>query len=539
MTIKLIISIFLFYILSSCGTILQRQATKNYKDPICKTKTYKVLNSKQQDFLYLKTICEKYFPNIDEYFHKNERLELETIIFNKFKNEKLTDKDFRIYLTKYLSHFNNQHTSISWKGIIENEMYPFIVSHQDSSWYVFNLTQHYNAQLIGQKITEFNDIPINIYEKKLFEFVSAENLPSKRKSIRNWWYLPTLHEFINKTKLDSVKLTFENGKSLWIKKELSKNTKWHLKNSDFKEHSVTKNKDRNFDYEIIDSLKTTYFQFHSCYDKIEIKEGMKSYVKPYLIPIANLYVNNQLKKKKVSKRLRKYFDSERPIFNQYIEKMITESNAKGIKNLVIDLRNNNGGSEMICLQLLYHLTEKDNHTDFSVFVKNLDFYKHYFGNEFKNIASNNSLQNIKNNDSLIFVGYSNSTKFLFDKIININSPYYVPPNRTIFKGKIIVLANYTTASAAALFTTMLQDNNIAEVIGTEVSNNPTAPTTWTPLKLPNSKLDFSISSRYLVRPDSKKGRNFIPDILLEKSFDDILNGKDPLFDKAIEILNLK
>jgi C-terminal processing protease CtpA/Prc len=34
--------------------------------------------------------------------------------------------------------------------------------------------------------------------------------------------------------------------------------------------------------------------------------------------------------------------------------MITDSNEKGIKKLIIDLRNNNGGSENICLQLLYY-----------------------------------------------------------------------------------------------------------------------------------------------------------------------------------------
>ena len=85
MTIKLIISIILLYILSSCGAILQRQATKNYKDPICKTKAYKTLNSKQQDFLYLKTICEKYFPNINEYFPENERLTFKVLCDTKGK----------------------------------------------------------------------------------------------------------------------------------------------------------------------------------------------------------------------------------------------------------------------------------------------------------------------------------------------------------------------------------------------------------------------------------------------------------------------
>jgi hypothetical protein len=278
-------------------------------------------------------------------------------------------------------------------------------------------------------------------------------------------------------------------------------------------------------------LKTTYFQFHQCYDKIEIKEGMKTYVKPWLHPLATVFINHQLKKKKPSNLLKNYYDPERPVFAMYISQMIEESNQKGIDKLIIDLRNNNGGSELICLQLLYHLTEKENLLDFKTFVKNEKIYNYYFNTNHK-VAKRYAKP-----DSLYFIGNSNSTNTLLDKITDEKSPYYVAPNRPVFKGKIIVLANYTTESAGALFTALLQDNGIAQVIGTEVANNPTGPSAWTPLKLPNSKIKFSVSSLYLMRPDSSKGPIFIPNITLEKSVSDIIEGNDPLFDKALELLN--
>lgn len=529
----------LIVLLTSCGAILQNQGKKNFKDPVTKTQYYKSLNKHQQDFIYLKTICDKYFPHADSYFPKTERTNKENEILNKLGQSGLTDLDFRLNLKNYLSHFDNQHTHISLNGTTITGIYPFIPYNKDSSWYILNLTKDYDSDFLGKKIISFNDIKINEYEKQLFGFVSAENETSKRREILKWWSRPTLHEFISAKKLDSIKLTLDNGQSFWLKKIVSGKLEWKLQDKDFPTHPITGNRDRIYDYQIIDSLSLTYFQFHECYDKIEIKEGMKSYVKPWIRPLANLYVNIQTNKKKPNTRLKKYFDPERPLFNQYVNQMIVESNKKGISKLVIDLRNNNGGSEMICLQLLFHLTENESLKDFSVYVKNTDFYKHYFTKDYISKTDFYLKQNGRepDKDSLFFGGFSNSDSLLFDKITNPNSPYYIPKDRPIFKGKVAIIADYSTYSAGSLFTSLLQDNKIGLVIGTEVSNNPTWPTTWTPFKLPNSKIDASISTIYLIRPDSEKGEKFTPDIQMEKSIDDIFNGRDPLFEKAVEILS--
>ena len=355
---------------TSCGSILQNHGTKNFHDPITNTSYYKSLNGRQQDFIYLKTICEKYFPKADQYFPKAERIEKEKEILSKLAKSELTDLEFRLYLKSYVSYFENQHTVISLKGVTVTGVYPFIPFNKDSSYYIQNLTKDYSDDVIGQKIIALNEIPIKEYEKKFSEFISAENETTKRKQILFWINRPSLYEFISGKKIDSIKLSLENKQSIWLKKITAGTLDWQLTENDFPNHPVTKYKDRLYDYQIIDSLHITYFQFHACYDKIEVKEGMKLYVKPWIRPFANLYVNIQSHKKKPSEQLKKYIDPERPIFNDYVSKMIKESNSKSVTKLIIDLRNNNGGSEMICLQLLYHITEKENLKDFSVYIQN-------------------------------------------------------------------------------------------------------------------------------------------------------------------------
>lgn len=488
----------------------------------------------------MKTICEKYFPLVDKYFPGNERLEIEKMIYGKLNRKDVTDLEFRLYLKKYLSNFENQHTLVSLKGVSITGIYPFIPYNQDSSWYILNASTNIDRSFIGQKILSFNDTPVYEYEQQLFGLVSSENKTSKRKAILNWWYRPTYHEFIRGQKIDSIKLAIDNDQTLTVPKITSGQLKWHLSEKDFKQHPITKPKDRMYDYQIIDSLGVTYFQFHECYDIIEIKEGIKSYVKPWLRPIANLYVSVQTSKKKPSERLKKYFDPERPVFSNYVAQMIKESNDRGINKMILDLRNNNGGSELICLQLLYHLTDNDDLKDFDLYVKNGNFYKHYFKNDYKRkldlYARKHGTYPLK--DTLFYAGHANSDEKLFDKITDPKSPYHIPKDRPVFKGKIVVLADFSTHSAGALFTALMQDNKIAEIIGTEVSNNPTGPTTWTPFKLPNTKVEVSISSQYLVRPDKLKPDNLIPDLYMEKSYQDVLNGRDPLFDKALEILEI-
>ncbi|HXC04368.1 MAG TPA: S41 family peptidase [Bacteroidia bacterium] len=525
--------------LTSCSVILNKQGIKNLKDPITSTAYYQSLNAHQQDFLFLRSVCDRNYPDLNHTFPKPLRDSLATLILKELAKKDVSELAFRLYLKKYISHFNSEHTWVSMKGLSFPTLYPFEVYTTDTALYLLNLGTGYNRELIGQKITAVNHIPVQAYERKLMEFVSAENELCKKKAIQNsGWNLPALHEFIGACNRDSLLLSFESGKQVWIKKQNAQNTQWHLQTDHLPEHPITRNRKRNFEYQTIDSLGITYFQFHACYDQVEIREGMKTYVKPWLVPLASFYLNRQMKKKKPSKLLQDTFDPERPSFDAYISQMIAETNKKGIHKLVIDLRHNLGGSELICLQLLYHLTANEQLMDFTTYVTNPQAYKQYFDEAV--LSTQEGIMSKKlpgaGIDSAYFLGSRNSTHRLFDKLEDSLSPYYIPVQRPVFNGRIIILANYNTFSAGALFTALLQDNHIGTVIGTPVSNNPTGASGWTPFHLPNSKIECSTAMEFLVRPDPGKSAEFIPDIPISLNAADLMKGRDPLFDKAMEVL---
>jgi hypothetical protein len=264
---------------------------------------------------------------------------------------------------------------------------------------------------------------------------------------------------------------------------------------------------------------------------------MSDYLKPWIIPFAKFYLNRQIKKKN-SQKTHGYVDVERPVFKDYLKLMFDSLQKQGIGNLIIDLRNNPGGSSLLCNQLLYYLTDMEDVKDFSKMYYMSDFNKQLKTKENSNfiktyIAKNNSQPA---NGKLYPSGFFNCDSLLFEKIENSNSPYYIPENRKVFNGKVIILANYNTSSAAALFTTLLQDNSIALVIGTSVGNNPIGATELHPYKLPNSKATGSVASSYLLRPQPNKGRIFIPDYWIENRVDDMIKGKDKYLDKAMELM---
>ena len=87
-----------------------------------------------------------------------------------------------------------------------------------------------------------------------------------------------------------------------------------------------------------------------------------------------------------------------------------------------------------------------------------------------------------------------------------------------------------------MLTALLQDNNIAVIIGTSVGNNPIGATKYQPYRLPESKLTGSIATGHLVRPKPDNGYILKPDYWIENSVSDILNGNDKYLEKAIELI---
>lgn len=516
---------------NSCGIFLQKTGTKNY---IPKIKiTEKGLTKYQYDFVYLSKLLNEGFPNIDSVFPEYHRKNLEKQILVRLSEPDLENIDFEIQSRKYLSNLKNQHTYLHLTSEYKS-VYPFAIHISRDSWYLINIEQGFDSLLLGEKITKINGVNTGEIEERLIEYCFSENKINQQYEIRD-------KQFYNKPRFlreidiienlsESIKLTLENSSEIELFPK-SADQEIETNKIDFSNNPISEQKDETYFYRLYPNQDFGYLQFNKCHDKIDILEGIENYVKPWLQPLARAYVKRQFKKGKPSKQIAPFYNPKHPIFRDFIWELVEDMNSKQVKNLIIDLRNNPGGNLTLGVQLMYFLTEKENLKGFSNYAYTSEIYKNYFPDEYKNLekeypngVTQNRLVPIEENPNL------------FQDITDHSSKYYIPKSRPVFNGDIYILSNYRTGSAAALLTTLFQDNKIGKVIGTSVGNNPIGPTAYTPMQLPKTKAKISIATSYAVRPNKSKGKYQIPDYWIEYAVEDLKNARDPSLTKAMELI---
>ncbi len=518
---------------NSCGVFLQKTGIKNYslKEKISK----KEHNDYQYDFIYLTHLLEIGFPEIDNKFPKDERVKQKNKILKSLSGENLTNKDFILQTRKYLSNFHNQHTSISLKSNFK-EIYPFNIHISYNKWFLFNVDKKQDSLKIGKEITKINDIEINDIENRLAQFTFAENKINQQYELRNWSFYnkPEFLKEINVIKglSEKIKIIFTDNSTIYLS-PVSK-TELDLYKIKIPPNEITKRQNKTYTYEIYPNQDFGYLQFNKCHDKIDILEGIESYVKPWLQPIARGYVKRQFRKEKPSKQIAPYYNPEYPVFKDFVWELVFSLNTNNIKNLIIDLRNNPGGNLTLGIQLMYFLTNETDLIGFYRYAYTSDIFKNYFPSEYRELEV--LYPNGVPANKLVLTKENNN---LFNEILNSNSKYYISKNRPVFKGNVYIISNYRTGSAAAMLTTLFQDNNIGTIIGTSVGNNPTGATTHTPMKLPKTKASISIATTHQERPNKKKGGIQIPDYWIEYSINDLVTGKDPYLEKALELIKIR
>lgn len=530
---KIIIVLLTCSLLSSCGVFLQKQGIKNYKPK--EEITQKGLNAYQYDFLYLNNLIEEGFPNLDSILSKNEReKQVQQIMANLAKVD--NNATFVAEARRYLSNLKNQHTTISLKQEFKS-VYPYVIHISSNDWYLLNLSKQFDSLQIGKKIIKLNGICIKDVEYSLINYTFAENKINQQSEIcveqlyNNPVYLKEIGVIENDC--DILKLEFDDQTEIELSPISTKGT-INVFGVSLKENPITKYQDETYLYTIYKEKKFGYLQFNKCHDKIDILEFIGSYIKPWLQPIATGYVNRQFRKDKPSKLIAGYYNPKYPVFKHFVWELIDSLNKNNVENLIIDLRNNSGGNTTLGKQLIYFLTDKDTIKGFSDFAFTSEMYKKYFRKEYLDLEKLYP-EGVPQRELVP----TNSGENLFLEIKNSSSKYFIQKNRPIFRGKIYILANYGTGSAAAMLTTLIQDNGIGTVIGTSVGNNPIGATTYTPMKLPKTKAEISIATSYLERPKKENGKIQIPDIWIEYTITDFINGKDPYLEYVIKTIKEK
>ncbi|WP_405604089.1 S41 family peptidase [Polaribacter sp. Asnod1-A03] len=206
---------------------------------------------------------------------------------------------------------------------------------------------------------------------------------------------------------------------------------------------------------------------------------------------------------------------------------------KKAKKLVIDLRYNGGGNSNIGLQILKYLTY-DNELEKLKSSSRLHIPTFKAWGLIYKLEAKDTLQGTKENIKLLSQAYLTTKDSYF-----YNFPYSVKENEIDKSERIVIptvlLIGNNTASAAEDFLVSADNQKHMTKIG-----EPTYGSTGQPMLF---DLPGGATGRICTKKDTyPDGREFVgygiqPDILVKKTYQDYINDKDPVLEKAIKYLN--
>ena len=207
------------------------------------------------------------------------------------------------------------------------------------------------------------------------------------------------------------------------------------------------------------------------------------------------------------------FSGDESQFKKFIDSAFVEINKRSFDNLIIDLRNNAGGHDSFSDYLVSYFSDKPFkwHSKFTLKSSKILKEQTRLNNDTTDLYFKKILEH---EDSEIY-------EYRFDNY---------PPQQVSkrFSGKVYVLTNRHTYSMAAVIAAMMQDLEIATIVGEETGDFPTLYASQIQYPLPTTGIIVKVPKGYIVRVNGDENkRGVIPDILF----------KDHLIDENDEILN--
>ncbi len=218
-----------------------------------------------------------------------------------------------------------------------------------------------------------------------------------------------------------------------------------------------------------------------------------------------------------AKKIRQFFEAARDL---------------GIQDIVIDVRDNPGGSSLMVEYLCSFLMTNGLNTPSNIIWKASDYSYQVISNfRLKHFPKFTEKRFKRNEDMYKYYLISQTPLELSD------TAFFSIPQRQrkedVYTGKTTVLMNGNTASAACDFAQLLQKNERAIHVGTPC--NATANGTWgnpTEIQLSQSGITYSIPTiRYNYNNTFSYSRTpLLPNIRMEQTLEDLLSGKDTLLE---------
>ncbi len=447
----------------------------------------------QQDYSLLRQILEKKHPSLYWYTPKDS---MDYFFDEGYKaiGDSMTELQFGWkILAPLTSSIHCGHTSVAmskgWNHFIRNKRIPsfplFVKTWSDTMMVTGTLTRKDSAIRKGDFITSINGIKTAEMIRIMFDYMSEDGYANNVNYIRLSSSFPYFH--------------------------------------------------RN-----IFGLYKNYFVTYTDSNGIE-----KSVSLPYYEPSPDSVRNKlKMKRQKIShqKRINDIrsleFDSSFALMtvtgfskgrlNNFFRRSFRELHKKNVQNLVIDLRANGGGDINKSVLLTRFLRNTKFKVADSAYSKSKNFSPFT-----KNISSG-----FLNNLGLVFVTRKrNDEKYHFGYW---ERHEFSPRRKNHFDGKVYVLTNGLTFSAAALFCNAVKGQENITIAGEETGGGwyGNSGILIPNIVLPNTKLKVRLPFFRLVQYQHipVKGTGVIPDLYIGPNWRDILNGVDTKIETVRKII---
>lgn len=447
-----------------------------------------------EDFELFQTALNEAHPGLHEYISKQE-LDQQFATIEHALTDSMTELEFYQHLLPLVVSIRCAHTWLQpSKAYYKNQRYfPLGIKIVNGGAYIFRNYSSDTTIVQATKIISINGLPMTEVVDRIYPLLYGDGTVETSK----WYYLENSFHYYYAETFGTVD-TFHIQGVLYESKDT---VTWKLLGAEKQQFTATKQ----------GTFSKSYQPFRAWFDDERSLAWLRvSSFSPYRYKKAKQHYPKALKS--TFKRIRK----------------------KGIQHLVIDLRNNGGGLEDYSNLLFSYIAKQD----FRAFTEvrsagdlNYTFWK------YTNLESSGfKLDDLK---ALLSKGIDSS-------YVLENNPgtLWQNPVKSPFEGKVLILMDGSTLSAAGLFANMAFTHGLADFAGQECGTNyyRINGNVLPVVTLPNTGLRLQVPLFQAVQATSgypDNGHGLLPTYPVEYALEDWIYGRDPLKAFVLEWLEME